>query len=613
MRGKRRKLRVKAALLAAIWLSQVVIGEPGAARVLAAEDELIIEALEYLDTGAQAGDAGKTAPSDTNGAGSSGASDVGGTASSGTNGAAPSGTTSPGDVSADFSDIPLIDESERPSTDTPPTGGQSDTPATDTPGIGLDGIHAVGGDRVYLGIDNRHAYDGMEQSFAEGYVPTVEDQAFSLVVPITAGGALKDEKLTVDLQFESGSETAFQYKNYQKDVKKATYTFDTETGQEQVEAYVYRCTVELQAGAPSGQYAVTVKAFGYTEDGEKLTLDYRIFIRVPEQETEAASGDAGGGGSLGDGGYTGGGGGGATAEEIIHQPKMLLESCSLSGEALEAGSEETLEVSFRNRSQSQSMYNLKVVLSAASTGVVLERNSFYFSKVSPGEEISLSEQISIAKDAEAASVPLTFTFEYEDSKGTASTGTETVNLYVVQPVRMELETAEIPAILYASDTVSIPVRALNLSRTGVYNARIGISGTGLFPTGEAFLGNMEAGSQGEGTITLYVGTRTMEAVGIETGTDDQEKYGPVSGVITLQYEDAAGTVYEETREYQAEIKKAQILSLKVEAEEEANDWWVSIFAVAGLAMIVWILLLTGRLRRKNVLLLEARKEAGYER
>lgn len=522
-------------------------------------------------------------------------------------GADPLPAEEPETPSASEPDTPVTNEPDTPSANEP------DTSAANAPGISVDNIDIVpnGNGRVYLGIDNRHAYEGMQQSFAEGYVPTVEENAFNLVVPITASGKLKDEKLTVDLEFEEKSEAPFRYKNYQKDVKKETYTFEAETGQETVEAYVYRCRVELQDGAPSGQYSVTVKASGYTEDGDKITLDYRIFIQVPEQEAPGSSGTAapaeGGGG-----GYSGGGGGGTQAEEIIHQPKMLLESCNLAGQSLEAGSKETLKVSFCNRSQSQSMYNLKIVLSSASAGVMPERNSFYFSKVSPGEEISLSEQIAIAQDAEASSVPLTFTFEYEDSKGSASTGTETVNINISQPVRMEIETAEIPAVLYASDTVSIPVKVLNLSRTGAYNVRMKLSGTGLFPNEEVFIGNMEPGTQGEGTMQVYIGTRTMEAIGKDEGTDDQEKYGPVEGTVTLEYEDASGNVYEMTKAYQAEIKKAQILSLKVEKEEEANDWWISVFAVIILAMVTWIILLFGRLRRKSVLLTEARKEAGYE-
>lgn len=80
------------------------------------------------------------------------------------------------------------------------------------------------------------------------------------------------------------------------------------------------------------------------------------------------------------------------------------------------------------------MYNLKITAASSSAGLKLRKNSWYFAKVSPGENATLESLLTVAKDAESAENTLTFTFEYEDSKGTASTGTETLNLTVTQPV-----------------------------------------------------------------------------------------------------------------------------------------------------------------------------------
>lgn len=105
------------------------------------------------------------------------------------------------------------------------------------------------------------------------------------------------------------------------------------------------------------------------------------------------------------------------------------------------------------------MYNLKITAASSSAGLKLRKNSWYFAKVSPGENATLESLLTVAKDAESAENTLTFTFEYEDSKGTASTGTETLNLTVTQPVRMELESADFPAVVYASDTEELTVKA----------------------------------------------------------------------------------------------------------------------------------------------------------
>ena len=209
--------------------------------------------------------------------------------------------------------------------------------------------------------------------------------------------------------------------------------------------------------------------------------------------------------------------------------------------------------------------------------------------------------------AEEGSASINFQFEYEDKKGTAESGTESMTVPIVQPVQVELETGQLPSSVYASDTAEFSFKALNLSRTGVYNVRIRMEGDGMFPTEDIFIGNMEAGTQESAVMRVYIGTRTMKAIGDDPGEQDSEKYGPVSGTITMQYEDALGKTHEVSQTYQTEIKKAEILSLKVDKEPEQNSWWISVFAalVAGLLLLVAVLI--WRLRRKNILLEEARK------
>ncbi|MDD5966814.1 MAG: hypothetical protein PUC28_08520 [Blautia sp.] len=466
---------------------------------------------------------------------------------------------------------------------------------------------------IHLGIDNRHLYSGMTATYSQGYAPTTTVSSATLVVPFTADGPLKNDRLTVSLEFASTGTVPFEMKNYQKDVDKKTVCFDRdgkalkkkEGAAESTEAYVYRVKLQFLSTAEPGQYPVTVKALGYTEKGETVTLEYRLFIRIPEKDDSDVV-VIGGDEPAGGGGDQGGGGESLETEKIIHQPKMLLDTCNLSGKTLEAGSSEHLTASFRNRSASEEMYNLKITASSSGNGLKLGKNSWYFTKVSPGENAVLESLLAVAKDAESAENTLTFTFEYEDSKGTASTGTETLELTVTQPVRMELESMDVPTVVYASDTEELSVKALNLSRTKVYNARIRLSGTGLFPTEEVFLGNLEAGMEGEGVMKVYVGTRTMEEIGNDPGTSDAEKYGPVSGTLTLTYEDGLGNVHEETKEYQTEIKKAQILSLHVSEEKETgNSWWYSVFAVVTAFLLLLILALVRSLRRKTQLLKEA--------
>lgn len=114
----------------------------------------------------------------------------------------------------------------------------------------------------------------------------------TLVVPFTADGPLKNDRLTVSLEFDSSGTVPFEMKNYQKDVDKKTVYFDQKGkalkekagAAEIAEAYVYRVKLQFLSTAEPGQYPVTVKALGYTEKGEKVTLEYRLFVRISEKD-----------------------------------------------------------------------------------------------------------------------------------------------------------------------------------------------------------------------------------------------------------------------------------------------------------------------------------------
>ena len=494
-------------------------------------------------------------------------------------------------------------------------------------------------EKVHLGIDNRHRYEGMEQSFADGYQPEIQDGKLYLTVPFTASGALQNECLTVDLIFAEKENAPFVFKNYQKDVKLHSYLLqdgimtpqgtDTKgtsgndltatevpggianqdgiaSPADRQDAYCYTCEVPLQENATPGQYSVTVRAWGYTMDGERVNLDCQIFVRIPEPEPVAGSKDNGSGGGAGGGGGYLGGESGEAAEEILHQPKLLLETCSLSDVSLKAGAEEPMKVQFRNRSETQTIYNLKVTASTDTKAVQPLRNSWYFSSVAPGETVAIEDGVKVAMATEDTSAVLSFDFEYEDKKGTAVSGKESMPLLIGQPTEVELHNAAFPAVLYATDTQEFSIQALNLSRVPVYNVRIKLSGTGLFPTEDVFIGNMDAGTEGNGAMQVYVGTRTMQAVGHDSRTEDVEKYGPVNGTITLQYEDASGETHTQTETFQSEIKKPKVLSLEADDTQETNAWWISVFAAVGAGMLLVIVVLALRLRKKSALLHDTR-------
>lgn len=322
-------------------------------------------------------------------------------------------------------------------------------------------------------------------------------------------------------------------------------------------------------------------------------------------------------------------GGSSSGEKVLHKPQLLLEDSNLSSQTLKAGSIWEMSVTFRNKSRSQNVYGLKISLSTETKGIEFDKNSFYVQRLTPGESITLTQNLSIAEDTEPGQVTILFSLEYEDSKASSANSTETLTFNVSQPVRAELEVSDIPSVFYTMDTVEIPVKALNLGRDKIYNAKVKLEADGLSPKETAFLGNVDEGTASDGTIRVYVKGSTgnkssksqsvAEAGSLSNNVSDENdatsqntSISPdqITGKLILIYEDSTGNSYQTAVDFSSEIKESQIQSLKVEdSQEETNSWWYSIFAILAVLFIIIVLFLMSRLHKKSVLLKEARKAA----
>ena len=274
-----------------------------------------------------------------------------------------------------------------------------------------------------------------------------------------------------------------------------------------------------------------------------------------------------------------------------------------SSQSLQAGSTREMTATFRNKSRSQNVFGLKISLSTETKGIEFGQNSFYVQRLTPGEAITLKSAITIAEDTQPGPVAVTFSLEYEDSKATAATGTEVLTFHILQQLRAELEVADIPLVVYTMDTIEIPVKAMNLGKDKLYNAKVSLEAEGLTPSQTVFLGTIEPGTAADSSMKIYV-----KGITDENGSLTDQ----IAGHFLLTYEDSSGNSYETTSDFLTGLKESQIQSLKVEEEQpQTNSWWYSILAAGGLFLICIILLLLVSLRRKSILLEEARKAASH--
>lgn len=474
-------------------------------------------------------------------------------------------------------------------------------------------------------IDTVNAYEGMEASFSQGYEPSIQDNTMNLVVPFLVKKEMKSDSILVGISFEKQENSPFYFQNYQKQVKQS------ENG-----IYLYQCNIKLKENRSNGQYPLLLSVQAETAEGI-LQQEFRIYVEITDGKEPTTQGPTNqkpatqeptgqeptgkeptiqeptnqepttqeptnqepttqelSGQDLTEQN--------TSQEEVNHQPRVIISKNSLQGSSIEAATSIMWNLSAKNCSSSRAVENMKVTLLSDNTDILFEKNVWYFERVSAGKTMDLSQNVYVERKAAAGQIPVQLQFEYEDSKGNSYTSTETVNLIISQSQQAELANIAFPESVYASDTNSLTFQVHNTGLAVIYNAKVRLEGTGLFPTEELFLGNLEAGTSVDGEIPVFAGTLDMDEQG-EISQEGAEKYGITSGKVIFSYEDEKGEVIEQTMEIKTEIKEPETVELKVEKDEpETNQWWITIIFIIILVLVLVILWLSLRIKyfRKRV-------------
>ncbi len=401
-----------------------------------------------------------------------------------------------------------------------------------------------------LSIDTQHVYQGMDKSYAQGYMPTVKDGTVTVVLPLIVSGGACDV-VTASLGLGDPSAAPFVFKNYMNDFVWGTHTVKGGDAS----CCLITFSLALRADRMNGSYPVVVHADGMTKDGTAISGDFTLYVNIEDGKSAGveASQDTGN----------------------KPQPKLLVEGYECSAEPLEAGAQAVLSVSIRNTSTSQAVKNVKLSFQDGS-GEILpsETGSVYIQKIKKGESAACSFDIRVAEDASARAHVLTVTMEYENSDATAFTSTDMIVLDVMQPIRLEYEQPMLPGKVTEGDNVSFSMNIMNLGKSMVYNVLLTFEIPGLNNGGSVLVGNLLPGESKEASTNLRVSSMEGEC-------------GDSSGAILLSYENEAGERFKREIAVQTQIEKKTVTAPSDQSFEDKDEgtlpWWV--WGVGGIIVI----------------------------
>lgn len=445
----------------------------------------------------------------------------------------------------------------------------SGTGNNDTPGTS-DSVDE-GDSTVTLSIENQNAYEGMEKAYKNGYTPTVSGSTAVLVLPLTADGELKNNRLTASLELGDTASSPFVYKNYEKSfsLEKKTVNGSKTTH----EIYYVRFDLSLSADRYNGVYPVVINITAQDSAGNAVSQSFTTYVTIKNgkdpnasEEVDIPEPDE------------------PEVETPTSSPIVLVTGYVLNPGTVTAGGEFSVDVTLYNTSNIKSVQNMVVTASCESQDFTLKNdsNTFYISKLGKEDSTILTLTYKTSLNTAEGQYTINLNMSYDDPEAVTLSSSGVISVPVIQAQRVEMTMPQISGSVTAGDTLPLNFQVLNLGRSMVYNVRCEVSGYGLLPTSTAFVGDMEPGTEGNASLNLFIGTKDLSES--YTGT---EQYGSTTGTITLTYEDAAGEEYTKEYTFETTIEKPVVAAPEVEQTpvKRAGQWWISI-AVCGAMLIL---------------------------
>ena len=468
---------------------------------------------------------------------------------------------------AAFAEDPDPAVSEQPETTPAPTPAQTPapTPAATQPSSPTANPTAKPTSVVdQLIIDSRNLYDGMDKTYADGYVPRVVNGRVYIILPLL--GQTYDGKVTVTADLGTTVDSPFVFGNYSQ----------TATGWGK---YVFTLEIPLVSERIKGSYPVTLKADYLDVLGQQKQQSFTVHVTITDGKNPPDPNDV--------------------PKQTVEKPELFISACTVNPDTVGGEEEFSVDATIDNIGAIRAR-SVRLSYGSEAAGIVpVETNSaMHLPNIASGKSEAVSFNLRTTKDVLAGEQPFYIMLDYVDLYGGVYTNTRTFLVHVTQPAEMSCDSVSLPREVTAGETISLPANVFNIGKSTLRNVTVNLSGAGLYPTSSVFLGDIQPGQAGYGEMKVFIGMLSMT----EGYT---ESYGRATGTYVISYTDDAGEIHTVEQQLSTEIKQPVIAGEKTDAEKKAEEeqkramsqWWVSaLVAFAIIAIVVAIIVVNKALR-----------------
>ncbi len=425
-------------------------------------------------------------------------------------------------------------------------------------------------------IDSENCYPGMDKSYADGYIPRIENGNACLVVPFITNAGIRDNRIRVALDLGDTDTMPFVCKNYEKMV--ALQNAAVNGGGGMAESYVVCFNLELKGERVNGSYPVGLKVSAVDVAGNEINQEFVVYVTITdgkntnaetEQEPEVLP---------------------VLEEAPTFAPKIMIQSYQYSKDNILAGDEVTAEITLYNTSRKNVIKNMTVTVSASNEYITLldASDTVYVDEVGTENTCTVAYSFRVNEAAPQGQYELALSMDYADADGNTYTGNGKAKLFVEQTLEMQFDQLIIPPELQVAETVEVSFQAMNLGRSKVYNVRAVVEADGLKPQGTIFIGDMEPGTSAAGSTQVSVSSLSGDNM-----------YGKTEGTVIFYYEDAMGNEQTEEKTFSTVIKSPFRENTDDKEPDKPEQWWAIMAVVGGILLLFVTVIIVGKARRKK--------------
>ncbi len=433
------------------------------------------------------------------------------------------------------------------------------------------GIDESGGPKSNLfEIESDHTFAGMDSSYKNGYTPEVASGKVHAVMPLSfiGDGSIYGNAITASIEYSNFQDSPFKIKSYSKKINLKKH--NSKEG-DKLALYLADFTLDLNADRTNGVYPVNIK-IQYELNSEVKEQIFTIYIVVQDGKDPNA----------------------AEQPELPDPvPKLIITSCTTDPKLPHTGDVVSFQAALKNTNKNLDINNIKLYY-LNDTGDMIpaqDSNSIYIERIKAGETKNITFQMKILDEITTQNQKITLTIDGEDENAAPVSDTESLYLFVELPFSIKIEKPVLASEVESGTTQTISFPFMNTGKTKIRNVACVLKMDGVISSGAYFLGELDPGVSEQASLQAVIANRKIT----DPTVAENEKYGFVSGTVTVTYEDPAGKSYQEIIDINTSITKPQD---EAAAKGEINSqWWISV--ITGLIIIQAIVFVVIFYRKKR--------------